>query len=60
MIQSVEKIYLNNLDGVSFNYKLTYTDGTVWSVPVSEDNRHYKEIQQWIADGGTVIDNPPE
>ena len=57
MIQSVEKIYLNNLDGVSFNYKLTYTDGTVWSVPVSEDNRHYKEIQQWIADGGTVIDN---
>ncbi len=60
MIQSVEKIYLNNLDGVSFNYKLTYTDGTVWSVPVSEDNRHYKEIQEWIADGGTVIDNPPE
>ena len=57
MIQSVEKIYLNNLDGVSFNYKLTYTDGKVWSVPVSEDNRHYKEIQQWIADGGTVIDN---
>jgi len=57
MIQSVEKIYLNNLDGVSFNYKLTYTDGTVWSVPVSEDNRHYKEIQEWIADGGTVIDN---
>ena len=57
MIQSVEKIYLNNLDGVSFNYKLTYTDGTVWSVPVSEDNRHYKEIQEWIEDGGTVIDN---
>jgi hypothetical protein len=57
MIQSVEKIYLNNLDGVSFNYKLTYTDGTVWSVPVSEDNRHYQEIQEWIADGGTVIDN---
>ena len=47
MIQSVEKIYSNNLDGVvSFNYKLTYVDGTVWSVPVSEDNRHYQEIQE--------------
>ena len=57
MIQSVEKIYLNNFDGVSFNYKLIYTDGTVWSVPVSEDNRHYKAIQEWIAEGGTVIDN---
>jgi hypothetical protein len=61
MIQSVEKIYSNNLDGVvSFNYKLTYVDGTVWSVPVSEDNRHYQEIQEWIADGGTVIDNGAE
>jgi len=60
MIQSVEKIYLNNFDGVSFNYKLIYTDGTVWSVPVSEDNRHYKAIQEWISAGNTVIDNPPE
>ena len=61
MIQNVEKIYSNNLDDVkSFNYKLTYTDGTVWSVPVSEDNRHYQEILTWISEGNTVIDNPPE
>ena len=58
MIQSVEKIYSNDFNGgVSFNYKLTYTDGTVWSVPVSEDNRHYQAIQEWIAEGNTVIDN---
>ena len=59
MIQSVEKIYSNNFNGdVSFNYKLTYTDGTVWSVPVSEDNRHYKEIQEWAAiEGNNIIDN---
>ena len=26
-------------------------------VPLHEANTDYKEIQQWIADGGTVIDN---
>jgi len=57
MIQSVEKIYY---EGNFSSYKLTYTDGTFWSVPLSSDNTHYQEIQQWIADGGTVIDNPPE
>jgi len=29
-------------------------------VPLDEANTDYQEIQQWIADGGTVIDNPPE
>ena len=29
-------------------------------VPLDETNTDYQEIQQWIADGGTVIDNPPE
>jgi hypothetical protein len=23
-------------------------------------NRHYQTIQEWIAEGNTVIDNPPE
>ena len=26
-------------------------------VPLDEANTDYQEIQQWIADGGTVIDN---
>jgi len=26
-------------------------------VPLHEGNTDYQEIQQWIADGGTVIDN---
>ena len=29
-------------------------------VPLDEANTDYQAIQQWIADGGTVIDNPPE
>ena len=26
-------------------------------IPLHEANTDYQEIQQWIADGGTVIDN---
>ena len=56
MIQSVEKIYY----GTDFNYKVIYTDGKEWSVPHSEDNRHYQEILEWVAEGNTITDNPPE
>ena len=63
MINTVEKIYLEKgleTDTQVINYKLTYNNGEVYFVPHDEENRHYQEIQQWIADGGTVIDNPPE
>jgi hypothetical protein len=58
MIQSVEKYY--NLDGIFRNYKVTKTDSSIWFVPLDEANTDYQAIQEWIADGGTVIDNPPE
>ena len=35
-------------------------DGKKSHVPLDEANTDYQAIQQWIADGGTVIDNPPE
>jgi len=54
MISSVEKIY----QGTEFTYKVIYTDGTEWSVPHSEENRHYQEILEWVAEeGNTIIDN---
>ena len=59
MINTVTKIYdliTNNF----CSYQITYDDGKVTSVPLDEANTDYQEIQQWIADGGTVIDNPPE
>ena len=58
MINTVEKIYSweNNFQ----NYKVTYNDGKISSVPLDTANSDYQAIQQWIADGGTVIDNPPE
>jgi len=53
MISTVEKIY----QGESFSYKIIYTDGTEWSVPHNEGNRHYQEILEWVAEGNTITDN---
>ena len=57
MINTVQKQYFDNQ---FTSYELTKEDGTVWQVPLDEANTDYQAIQQWIADGGTVIDNPPE
>ena len=49
------------MDNRFCSYQVTYTNSNiVKSVPLDEANTDYQEIQQWIADGGTVIDNPPE
>jgi hypothetical protein len=55
MINIVEKKY--NLENIFNSYKVTYNDGKISSVPLDEANTDYQAIQEWIADGGTVIDN---
>jgi len=55
MINTVEKYY--NLLNEFASYKVTYLDGRIWSVPLDEANTDYQEIQQWISEGNTVIDN---
>jgi len=60
MINTVTKIYDNFTNEFS-GYQVTYTNSNVLaSVPLDEANTDYQAIQEWIADGGTVIDNPPE
>jgi hypothetical protein len=54
MINTVEKIYFNNR---FTGYKMTLDDGKVWSVPLDPANTDYQAIQEWIAEGNTVIDN---
>jgi hypothetical protein len=56
MINTVEKKY-SVIDTGSFNFKVTKQDGTILWVPNDEANKDYQAIQEWIADGGTVIDN---
>ena len=54
MISTVEKIYF---DGVFDNYKVTDENNKNYQVPLDEANKDYQKIQEWIANGGTVIDN---
>ena len=56
MINTVEKIYDPILWSFD-NYKISLTNGKILFVPHNEANKDYQAIQQWIADGGTVIDN---
>ena len=59
MINTVTKNYGINNEFCS--YQVTYVNSNrEKSVPLDEANTDYQEIQEWIADGGTVIDNPPE
>ena len=57
MINTVEKIY-SVYTGEHINYSVTYVNSNLTaSVPLDEANTDYQAIQEWIADGGTVIDN---
>ena len=55
MINIVEKNY--GLNGEFVSYKLTKSDNTILFVPLDEANTDYQAIQEWIANGGQVIDN---
>ena len=58
MINTVTKNYL---DGEFVSYQVTYTNSDiVLSVPLDPANTDYQAIQEWIAEGNTVIDNPPQ
>jgi hypothetical protein len=58
MINTVEKIY-SNVPVVEFTntYKVIYSDSAVKFVPLDPANTDYQTIQEWIAEGNTVIDN---
>ena len=56
-INTVEKIYDLDDSSRATCYKVTYSNDVVSFVPLDEANTDYQAIQEWIADGGTVIDN---
>ena len=54
MISTVTKNYFL---GEFVSYQVTYENGKEWSVPLDEANTDYQAIQEWIQEGGVVIDN---
>jgi len=59
-INTVEKIYDLDDSSRATCYKVTYSNDVVSFVPLDEANTDYQAIQEWISEGNTVIDNPPE
>ena len=53
MINTITKTY--DLE-IHSGYKMVKNNITYY-VPLDTANTDFQEIQQWIADGGTVIDN---
>tara|TARA_E500000318_G_C3388574_1_gene145021 strand:- start:30 stop:221 length:192 start_codon:yes stop_codon:yes gene_type:complete len=59
MISIVKKKY-ENVDlnsSVFIGYEVTFVDGTISFVPITQENRHYQEILEWVALGNTITDN---
>jgi len=61
ILQTVTKVYDQLISDKVIGYRVTNSQNDeVTFVPLNEANTDYQAIQEWIADGGTVIDNPPE
>ena len=57
----INTITKNYLYGKFVSYQVTYINSNrVKSVPLDTANTDYQAIQEWVAEGNTVIDNPPE
>ena len=59
MITNVYNIR-DDLTNEIVGYKMVLNNGKEYGVPLDEANRDYQAIQEWIAEGNNVIDNPPE
>ena len=60
MIKNVEKMYSLTSPIVFIKtFKVTLNNDTVIYVPLEPLNTDYQAIQEWIKEGGEVIDNPP-
>ena len=54
-INTVKKFY--DLDNNFSAYKVTDENNQIYTVPLDPANTDYQAIQEWIAEGNTVIDN---
>jgi len=54
-INTVKKIHNPKTNANDEIYlMLYYSDGKEFCVPKDENNRHYQDILQWLADGNTI------
>ena len=59
ILETVTKVYEEEFNRF-IGYRVTNSQNDqVTFVPNNEANSDYQAIQEWIAEGNTVIDNPP-
>jgi len=59
MFIRVEKIY-SPINNEFVYYKCDLSNGRKMAIANNPDSPEYEQVQEWIADGNTVIDNKPE
>ena len=60
ILEIVTKVYEEEFNRF-IGYRVTNSQNDqVTFVPNNEANTDYQAIQEWISEGNTVIDNPPE
>ena len=47
------------MDNTKNHYMIVVKDGATISVPLDSGNRHYQEVQTWVAEGGTIAPAAP-
>ena len=56
----ISATYLYDMEGVNKTHiKLELGNNKFKHIPLNPANTDYIAIQEWIKEGGTVIDNPP-
>jgi len=48
--------YIKNTPGNTNTVVQVTIDGKEWSVPISENNRHYQAVLAWVDAGNTIED----
>ena len=54
-VTSAKYVQSTKKDGSKINSTIKAVIGGVeWSIPLKPNNRHYKEVQEWVAAGNTI------
>ena len=54
-VTSAKYVAVTNEDGSKTNSTIkAVISGVEWSIPLKPNNRHYQEVQEWVAAGNTI------
>ena len=57
-MQNINTVTANYVHGNLVSYQVTFSNSNVvFSVPKDEANTDYQAILDWVANGGTIVDN---